>query len=197
MQTLPPRSGRNFSLSAGPHEFVLAKGRYWADVRNYDRSGRLGIEVYCLEPQAPDPLESYFRVGAFMGGGLGSTQQLSETPFEADAELNEWRSPGPGHYRLYVVSHRVYRPPDPGEKTQWGRIDVPVKSNVVEFDVQPATPACQAEQLQMALRGLASSSNHEVHHAARILRFLNTEDSTRALASASGMARNRRLSCWI
>jgi hypothetical protein len=45
-----------------------ATGRYWADVRNYDRSGRLGVEVYCLEPQAPDPLESYFRVGTFMGG---------------------------------------------------------------------------------------------------------------------------------
>jgi len=59
-----------------------AKGRYWADVRNYDRSGRLGIEVYCLEPQAPDPLESYFRVGFFIGGGLGSTRQLSETPFD-------------------------------------------------------------------------------------------------------------------
>lgn len=159
-----------------------AKSRYWADVRNYDRSGRLGIEIYCLEPQAPDPLESYFRVGAFMGGGLGGTRQLSETPFEADAELNEWRSPGPGHYRLYVVSHRVYRPPDPGEKTQWGRIDVPARSNVVEFDVQPATPAWQAEQLQATHQGLASSSTDEAHHAARILRFLNTEDSTRALA---------------
>jgi hypothetical protein len=159
-----------------------AKGRYWADVRNYDRSGRLGIEAYCLEPQAPDPLETYFRVGAFMGGGLGSTRQLGESPFEANAELNEWRSPGPGHYRLYVVSHRVYRPPDPGEKTQWGRIDVPVRSNVVEFDVQAASPAWRAEQLQAALRHLASSSTDEVHHAARVLRFLNTEDSTTALA---------------
>lgn len=161
---------------------TTAKSRYWADVRNYDRSGRLGIEVYCLEPQAPDPLESYFRVGAFVGGGLGGTRQLSETPFEADAELNEWRSPAAGHYRLYVVSHRVYRPPDPGEKTQWGRIDVSVRSNVVEFDVQPAMPAWQAEQIQAALRGLISSSADAALHAARVLRFLNTEDSTKALA---------------
>lgn len=35
--------------------------RYSADLRNYDRSGRLGIEVYCVEPHAADPLESYFR----------------------------------------------------------------------------------------------------------------------------------------
>ena len=163
-------------------KFTSAVKRYWADVRNYDRSGRLSSEVYCLEPDAPDPLESYFRVGAFMGGGLGSTRQLGESPFEAEAELNEWRSPGPGHYRLYVVSHRVYRPPDSGEKTQWGRIDVPVRSNVLEFDVQPAAPAWQAEQLQSAIRGLGSSSRDEAKHAARVLRFLNTEGSTKALA---------------
>jgi len=30
-----------------------AKSRYWADVRNYDRSGRLGIEYYCLSLERP------------------------------------------------------------------------------------------------------------------------------------------------
>jgi hypothetical protein len=44
-----------------------------------------------------------------MGGGLGNTQQLSEKPFTTTAELNKWRQPGPGHYRLYVVSYRVWR----------------------------------------------------------------------------------------
>src|SRR5256884_70289 len=86
-----------------------ADKRYWADNRNYDRSGRLSIETYCVEPDARDPLADYFRAGAFMGGGLGNTQQLSEKPFTATAELNEWRQPGPGHYRLYVVSYRVWR----------------------------------------------------------------------------------------
>lgn len=159
-----------------------AKGRYWADVRNYDRSGRLGTEAYCLEPEAPDPLESYFRVGGFMGGGLGGTQQLSEEPFRADAELNEWRSPAPGHYRLHVLSYRAYRPPDPGEKTPWGRIGVTLRSNDVEFDVRPASPAWQSDQIQSALRSLGSQSREDARHAARIIRFLNTEDSTRALA---------------
>src|SRR5215469_7761338 len=56
------------------------KGRYWADVRNYDRSGRLGIEYYCVEPDAPDPLASYFKFGGFIGGGLGGTQALDSTP---------------------------------------------------------------------------------------------------------------------
>ena len=94
--------------------------RYWADNRNYDRSGRLNIETYCVEPAAPDPLADYFRPGMFMGGGLGNEQQLSEKPFTATAELNEWRRPGPGHYRLYVVSYRVWRPPDPNESTPYG-----------------------------------------------------------------------------
>jgi len=83
-----------------------ADKRYWAENRNYDRSGRLNIETYCLEPAARDPLADYFLAGAFMGGGLGSTQQLSEKPFTATVELNEWRQPGLGHYRMYVVSQR-------------------------------------------------------------------------------------------
>jgi hypothetical protein len=57
-----------------------AAKRYWADNRNYDRSGRLNIETYCVEPAARDPLADYFKTGIFMGGGLGSTQQLSEKP---------------------------------------------------------------------------------------------------------------------
>src|SRR5215471_11113428 len=62
------------------------KKRYWADVRNYDRSGRLGIEYYCVAPDAPDPMDSYFKFGAFFGGGLGSTQELDAAPFTAEAE---------------------------------------------------------------------------------------------------------------
>src|ERR1700685_1048415 len=41
--------------------------RYWADDRSYDRSGRLNIEAYCIEPEAPDPLSDYFRAGACIG----------------------------------------------------------------------------------------------------------------------------------
>ena len=87
--------------------------------------------------------------------------QLSETPFKADAELNEWRSLSPGHYRLYVVSYRVWRPPDPGEKTSWGRIDATVRSNTVEFDVRLASPQWQKEQLEAALQTLSSSATND------------------------------------
>ena len=159
------------------------KNRYWADVRNYDRSGRLGIEDYCVEPDAPDPLETYFKFGAFMGGGLGNTRALDSTPFTAEAELNEWRRLGPGHYRVYAVSYRVWRPPDPSEPTAYGRVSEVIRSTAVELEVRPAAFAWQSEQLRSATQTLAATSSPEdSRRAARILRFLNTQDSTGRLS---------------
>ena len=159
-----------------------ADKRYWASNRNYDRSGRLNIETYCVEPAARDPLADYFRTGAFMGGGLGSEQQLSEKPFTATAELNEWRQPGPGHYRLYVVSHRGWRPADPNEPTPYGRVGVTLRSNIIEFDVIEADADWRAEQLRDAPTAYQSAAAaNEQKEAARRLRFLNTQLSTEAL----------------
>lgn len=159
-----------------------ADKRYWADNRNYDRSGRLNIETYCVEPVARDPLADYFRTDGFIGGGLGSEQQLSvsEKPFTATAELNEWRQPAPGHYRLYIVSHRVWRPPDPGEPTPYGRVSVTLRSNVIEFDVISADADWRAKQLQEATTAYQNPTGQK--EAARRLRFLNTEESVETLA---------------
>jgi len=159
-----------------------AEKRYWVENRNYDRSGRLGIEAYCVEPQARDPLADYFRAGAFMGGGLGNEQQLSQVPFTAAAELNEWRQPGPAHYRLHVVSYRVWRPPDPHEETPYGRVGVTLRSNTIEFDVIPQDPDWSAQQLRDALADYQSAADEDKKKAARKLRFLNTKPSTEALA---------------
>jgi hypothetical protein len=52
------------------------QNRYRADVRNYDRSGRLGTEQYCVEPEAADPLVSYFKFGGSIGGGLMTEKSL-------------------------------------------------------------------------------------------------------------------------
>jgi hypothetical protein len=156
--------------------------RYWAENRNYDRSGRLNIEVYCLEPVAGDPLADYFQTGGFMGGGLGSTQQLSAKPFNATAELNEWRQPGLGHYRLYVVSHRVWRPPDPGEATPYGQVSLTLRSNTIEFDVIKADADWHATQLQEATAAYQNATVGQEREAARRLRFLNTKQSAETLA---------------
>lgn len=149
-----------------------ANKRYWADNRNYDRSGRLDIETYCVEPDARDPLADYFRTGAFLGGGLSSEQQLSDKPFTATAELNEWRQPGPGHYRVYVVSYRVWRPPDPNEATPYGRVSITLRSNAIEFDVIKGDANWRAEQLQEATAAYQGATDaQQTQHAASASAF--------------------------
>ena len=159
-----------------------ADKRYWADNRNYDRSGRLSIESYCVETPARDPLADYFRAGAFMGGGLGNTQQLSDKPFTATAELNEWRQPAPGHYRLYVVSYRVWRPPDPGEATPYGRVSLTLRSNTIEFEIVTVDSDWRNKQLQDGTAAYQNAADDEQRKAARKLRFLNTKASAETLA---------------
>jgi hypothetical protein len=159
-----------------------ADKRYWADNRNYDRSGRLSIEAYCVETPARDPLADYFRAGVFMGGGLGNTQQLSEKPFTATAELNVWRQPAPGHYRLYVVSYRVWRPPDPGEATPYGRVSLTLRSNTIEFEIIKVDSDWRNKQLLDATAAYQNAADDEQRKAARNLRFLNTKASAETLA---------------
>lgn len=164
-----------------------ADKRYWVDDKKYDRSGRLGTETYCVEPEARDPLADYFRFGG-MAGGLFNQQQLSEKPFTATAELNEWRQPGPGHYQMYAVSHRVWRPPDPDETTPYGRIEVTVRSNTIEFDVVKADAEWSAQQLQEATAAYQNANvgpekeDKEDKEQARRLRFLNTRQSAETMA---------------
>jgi hypothetical protein len=157
--------------------------RYWAEDRNYDRSGRLGLESYCVEPDTADPLAGYFGTGGFLGGGLGSTRALDSKPFTAEAELNEWRRLPPGHYRVYAVSQRVWRPPDAREQTPSSRVEEVLRSNTVEFDVSPPDAGWQARQLEIATHLLAGNPPYDdARRAARILRFLDTPDSARSLA---------------
>ena len=83
---------------------------------------------------------------------------------------------------MYAVSYRVWRPPDPSESTAYGRVSEPIRSNAVELEVQSAASAWQSEQLQSATQTLLTpSSPDEARLAARRLRFLNTQDSTRQL----------------
>ena len=200
--TLALKNGRAVFESGETIPLVLsftstAKNRYWADVRNYDRSGRLGTEAYCVTPEAPDPLESYFKVGAFFGGGLGTMQQLGAAPFTAEAELNEWRRLGPGHYRVYAMSYRVWRPPDPNENTPYGRVSVVLRSNPVEFEVKPPNPTWQSSQLKVAIHTLdGAASPDDARRAARVLRFLSTEESTRQLARLFSGLNQRQPADW-
>src|ERR1700736_4996330 len=83
---------------------------YDMSTANYDRSGRLNIEQFHVDPPGRDPLERYYSIGGFMGGGLSSSLTLSPEPQTMREELNEWAAlEKPGRYSLYVTSDRVSR----------------------------------------------------------------------------------------
>src|SRR5262245_829486 len=62
---------------------------YQLDMANYDRSGRMSIEQFRVEPSAGwvDPIGSYL---GGIGGGLRGIQMLSNEPTTVELQLNEW-----------------------------------------------------------------------------------------------------------
>ena len=164
-----------------------ATKKYYLNTRNYDRSGRLdGMEVFCIDPDSGrDPLSDYFNGSmGFFGGGLGGEQDISEKPYVIDLELNEWKSLPPGLYRLSIVSYRLSAPSDGNPYDEKAAHPV-LRSNEVSFHVVKAEPEWQAEQLAAAVHALDSSdkTGDDARHAARVLRFLGSEASTRELAT--------------
>jgi hypothetical protein len=160
-----------------------APGKYQADTRGYDRSGRLGIEAFCIDPAtARDPLADYYAgINGFVGGGLGGYEALSSTPYRVAVELNEWWTLPAGRFQMRVVSHRLQRAAAKGEPGN-GPVEVPLISNSIAIEVVPATSEWQAAQLSTAIAALDSSAELTAKHGARILRFLGSVASTRELA---------------
>jgi hypothetical protein len=160
---------------------------------------RQGSDTFCLEPEARDPLADYPFSGV-VAGSPGAAQQLSEKPVTLTEELNEWKALGPGHYRLYVVSHRVLGvSAEPltlnSRMAGAGAVRVVLRSNRIEFDVIKADAGDLAKRLQQATGTYENAKNELVtcdsrfngvecpgKQAARRLRFLNTKESTEALA---------------
>jgi hypothetical protein len=193
----PPDISLNLSLNGGQAVFqegeIIAltvryttktKGKFLLNNRGYDRSGRLdGMEVFCVEPEGgKDPLADYFNAyRAFMGGGLFSNQDLSRSP-AIKIELNEWRSLPPGSYSVSVIGNRASVGTEKEWKS-WNGAAIPLRSNPVAFRVERADPRWQTAQLAVAVRLLDSprSAENEKKHAARVLRFLGSEDATREL----------------
>lgn len=137
------------------------------------KAGRnLGHISFGLTPQGHDPLQDDEESGLW-GGGSGVSSKSG--PYEVfdpgvtyvdDIVLNESKSVPPGNYSL--------------------RMGI---SNEVTFQVLPATPKWQAEQLTNALAVLDAdhtkdtpSEMERTKQALRVLRFLGSEASTRELA---------------
>ncbi len=169
---------------------AVSSDKYVLNNRNYDRSGRLsGAENFCIEPErGTDPLDDYFHsLQAIMGGGLFSEQDPARHPLTMDLELNEWKSLPSGSYRLTIIGNRLGLGQE-RDATSWHNTNIPLQSNTVEFEVEPADSDWQASQLRSATRILDSpdAKTEEKKHAARMLRFLDSEASTRELARRYG-----------
>ena len=166
--------------------------RYRAMSGTRDRSGRLNIDTYCLEPEARDPLADYFSTTFSMGGGAWGQQELGGKPVIVTLELNEWRQPVPGHYRLYVVSPRVSGEPSTLASQMAGVPPVILHSNTIDFDVIKADAETRDRQLQQVTETYENATavpcdfrfpdECAVAQAARRLRFLSTKESVSTLA---------------
>ena len=131
---------------------------YQIDMASYDRSGRLGMETYAVEPKIgwDDPLKLYFNAaGGYIGGGLRGSDMLSGKPTVVRRELNEWvRFTRPGEYRIGVSSTRVYRI----QRLQ--RPTPAIQGNAITITVVEATPEWQQETLERAVAAL--NAPHQV-----------------------------------
>jgi len=170
--------------------FASSSKNHFLSLRNYDRSGRLDEELFCLTPEARDPLADYFDsgiFGMFLGGGLSAMpRELNAVPYKISEDLNEWKSLPPGSYTLFVVSYRIKAPP--GQQVQIAT--QPVVSNKVRFQVTPAAPEWQETELAGILARLDADYSKvsttefvkATETAERALRFLGSEAATRELA---------------
>jgi hypothetical protein len=157
--------------SSIPNTFAMS-------TRSYDRSGRLDLEKFHVTPEGRDPLRSYYEMGAFMGGGLGSSLTLTSEPHILHEDLNEWVSlDHPGHYTLYVTTGRVSRQSSPKNEP------MELRSNSLEFDIVAADPAWLQQSLFTAQSILdnPASTDQQKTAALRTLRFLDSPASVREL----------------
>jgi len=145
-----------------------SENHYQINTASYDRSGRLGVESYQVEPNTgwDDPLALYFQsYGGMIGGGLSGFQKLSEQPAVIHRALNEWvRFNQPGRYHVVVTSSRVSRV---GAEFLSKPKEVP--SDGLWLTIIPATPEWQAAALAEAL-----SHDKNATQAIATLRYLGT-----------------------
>jgi hypothetical protein len=158
------------------------EGAYWAESRPEGRNTRLFYELYCVKPAAPDPLETYFNGNGGAVDGPAYDNPLGTKPFVAHVELNEFLTLMPGKYEIYAVSSRVFYDPTCKGWFCVSQTWAVVQSNAIGIEIRPAPREWEMAQIDEAQRILASSSHpEEAYHAARTLRFLNSEDAARAL----------------
>jgi hypothetical protein len=151
---------------------------YQIETRTYDRSGRLGVEQFHVNPGGRDPLHDLYKgclYGGFVGGGIsGGPKWLTGWPEIIRADLNEWVAlDKPGLYSLYVTSRRVSRWADGRKET------LELRSNTIDFEIVEADAVWQEATVASAaaVLGNPSSTKEERTTARRALRFLDSPAS--------------------
>jgi hypothetical protein len=158
-------------------------GRFAVDGRTYDRSGRLTIDTFRVEPVdgVTDPLLDYFATSAgFIRGGLSSgPARLDGQSYTVGRELNEWlRFDRPGVYTVTVRSDRAL---DLSRQPANGQSVVPVESNPVSFEILPPDPTWEITEIRRAVELLATGRGDDHGEGCRVLRFLGTPLAVREI----------------
>jgi len=195
----PPDLRLTLQLQAGPARFrqggiirldlsfsSTSPGRYRLDAAGYDRSGRLHLEEFHLDPgtDVADPLWEYFAAYARWGGGIRQEPLLKEAPETLHLDLNEWvRFDRPGTYRLYVTSRRVAGVSSSNSEAAFSGVATPVSSNVVEITIDEADARWSGPVLADAIRDLDTGTSDVARKAAcRTIRFLGSPAAAREMA---------------
>ena len=149
--------------------------RFVLDNATYDRSGRLTLDEFRVEPieRVRDPLLDYFAASpGAIGGGIRGNPVLGEAPTVVRLQLNEWfRFDTPGTFRLSARSRRVTDEIATGPS----RVVV-IESNAVAFEIVPITGDWAAATLASAVRTIDSPQPDADRRAGcRVLRFLATD----------------------
>jgi len=154
-------------------------GAYFIDTASYDRSGRLGVESFAVEPKEgwDDPLALYFQsYGGFMGGGIRGFQTLSAQPSLIHHALNEWvRFHQPGRYHVAITSSRVGR-----VGSNFGSAPVEIPPAELWITIVPATAEWQEATLKRARAAL--SDGMAAADAIATLRYLGTAGAAQEMA---------------
>jgi hypothetical protein len=163
---------------------------YRMDAGAYDRSGRLHMDKFHIEPETGfvDPMYDHFHLNrVFLGGGLRGIPELKEKPYLITYELNEWfRFDKPGKYRLYLTSPRVSRIVKREEAN-----NITLTSNAVEFEIVTAEKDWQERELQRIVKALDAKDRQTDRRAAcRALRFLSAKGAALELVRRYGDSDN-------
>jgi hypothetical protein len=154
-----------------------AEKKYVLDAADYNETGRRNIDSFTVDPKLgwSDPLDLYFRSGAFSYGGEIPTPAILFQPVMVPIDLNEWvRFDRPGQYRVAVRSRRV------SSVDHLLRGEFEAISNELRLTIVTASPEWQKETLRQSVAALDTPDSRR--DTVKALRYLGTEAAAREMA---------------